>query len=437
MTDMGIQETIRFRENHCRRGIVYLPPGSVPDAVHPVDDIRGSASDRLEGRTIVLGITGSIAAVECVHLARELARHGARVVAAMTESATRILHPDAMWFATGEPPITKLTGDVEHVRWAGEREDRADLLLVAPATANTIGKMAHAIDDTPVTTFATTALGTGVPVIVAPAMHGTMWRHEGVLRNIQRLREMGVTIVHPREEERKAKLADVETIVAHCARALAPDGPLKGRTVVVVAGSTEEPIDRVRLLTNRSSGGLGRALAEEAFCRGADVIVLLGRHEVPPPPYVEVVPFTTVDSLAGATGDVPRDSAVVLAVAAVSDYRPKAPLRGKVSSGMPSLDLSLEPTPKVLPLLRSATPDATLVAFKLEVGLDDGQLVQVATSRLGKRVEDMVVANDMERVSADVHPAIIVRRGVDPVAFEGPKAGLAAAILDAVEAARG
>jgi phosphopantothenoylcysteine decarboxylase/phosphopantothenate--cysteine ligase len=404
--------------------------------VHPVDDIRGTRSSRLAGRTVVLGVSGSIAAVECVHLARELARHGARVIAAMTDAATRIVHPDAMWFATGEPPILSLTGDVEHVRWMGEREDRADLLLIAPATANTIGKVALAIDDTPVTTFATTALGTGVPVVVAPAMHGTMWRHEGVLRNIDLLREMGVHIVHPREEESKAKLADAETIVTHCIRALAEDGPLAGRRVLVVAGSTEEPIDRVRLLTNRSSGGLGVALAEEAFARGAEVTLLLGRHQVTPPPYIDVRAFTTVESLIQATEDVPDDTAVVLAVAAISDYRQGTQVRGKLASGKPELELRLEPTPKVLPALRSAAPDAILVSFKLEVGTDDEQLEDIARHRLVAGPMDIVVANDLERVSADHHPAVIVPAEGNVRFFEGPKTDLAAAVLDAVEACK-
>jgi phosphopantothenoylcysteine decarboxylase/phosphopantothenate--cysteine ligase len=401
-----------------------------------VDDIRGTKSKRLAGQTVVLGITGSIAAVECVHLARELARHGAHVVAAMTEAATRIVHPDSIWFATGEPPITRLTGDVEHVRWMGETEGRADLLLIAPATANTIGKVAHAIDDTPVTTFATTALGTGVPVLIAPAMHGTMWRHEGVLRNIALLEEMGVGIVHPREEERKAKLASPDSIVSHCARMLAPDGPLKGGKVVIIAGSTEEPIDRVRLLSNRSTGGLGIALAEEAFARGAEVIMLLGRHEVDPPEYVEVTPFASVESLMRATEDLPRDPVTVLTPAAIADYRLKAPIRGKVSSGMNKLELFLQPTPKVLPILRAHAPKATLVSFKLEVGLDDESLEKVALSRLGKGVEDIVVANDLERVGPDRHPALIVRQQTKTVRFDGPKTDLAAAVLDAVEAAR-
>ena len=125
------------------------------------------------------------------------------------------------------------------------------------------------------------------------------------LRNLESLRGMGFLIVQPREEERKAKLASAETIVAHCARALAPEGALNGRKVVVLAGSTEEPIDSVRLLSNRSSGALGRSLAEEAFARGADVSVLLGRHDVPPPPYVEVRRFTTVSSLLEATSGIP------------------------------------------------------------------------------------------------------------------------------------
>ncbi|UCC93327.1 MAG: bifunctional phosphopantothenoylcysteine decarboxylase/phosphopantothenate--cysteine ligase CoaBC [Thermoplasmata archaeon] len=402
--------------------------------MHPVDDIRGTRSNRLGGRTVVLGITGSIAAVECVHLARELARHGARVIATMTDAATRIVHPDALWFATGEPPILTLTGDVEHVRWMGDREDRADLLLVAPATANTIGKMALAIDDTPVTTFATTALGTGVPVVVAPAMHGTMWRHEGVLRNIESLRGKGVDIVHPKEEEKKAKLADVPTIVAHCIRAITGDGPLRGRRVLVVAGSTEEPIDRVRLISNRSSGGLGVALAEEAFARGAEVTMLMGRHTVDPPPYLDVVPFTTVESLMEAMDDVADDTAVVLAVAAISDYRQGTAVRGKIASGKPSLDLSLEPTPKVLPALRSAAPDAFLVSFKLEVGPSDEQLESIARQRLVAGPMDMVVANDLERVSADHHPAVIVPMDGNVRFFDGAKSELAAAILDTVEA---
>jgi phosphopantothenoylcysteine decarboxylase/phosphopantothenate--cysteine ligase len=435
---MVIRDVVWFRDNHPRphaRGSIILSTDStILWAVHPVDDIRGTTSRRLEGRTIVLGITGSIAAVECVHLARELARHGARVVAAMTQAAARIVHPDAIQFATGAPPILQLTGDVEHVRWAGETPGRADLLLIAPATANTIGKIAAGIDDTPVTTFATTALGTGMPVVLAPAMHGTMWDHPGVLRNVEALRGMGVDIVLPREEEGKAKLASPETIVAHCVRALAPAGPLKGRKVVVVAGSTEEPIDDVRLISNRSSGALGRALCEEAFMRGAHVLLLLGRHEVPPPPYVAVRAFTTVESLAEAAKAVPHDAVAVLAAAAVGDYGPARPHEGKVPSGKEEWEIRLVPAPKVLPVLRRAAPEAVLVSFKLEAGAGDGDLERIARDRLGRAVEDIVVANDIYRVTPGSHPAVIVVASeASAVPFSGTKAELAKAVLDAVE----
>jgi phosphopantothenoylcysteine decarboxylase/phosphopantothenate--cysteine ligase len=403
--------------------------------VHPVDDIRGTLSSRLEGRTIVLGVTGSIAAVECVQLARELARHGAKVIAAMTPAATKIIHPDAMWFATGERPVVELTGDVEHVRWAGDTEGRADLLLVAPATANTIGKIAHAVDDTPVTTFATTALGTGIPVVVAPAMHGTMWQHQGVPGNIELLRGMGVEIVQPREEEKKAKLADTETIVAHCVRALAPDGPLKGGRIIVLAGSTEEPVDRVRLLSNRSTGGLGRALAEEAFLRGAEVTVLLGRHEAPPPPYVEVSRFSTVDSLVDAVMKLPKDPTTILSAAAIADYRLETPREDKVPSGQEGLELRLSPAPKVLPALREAAPGALIVSFKLEVDVDDEGLEAIARARLERGIEDLVVANDLARVTPGNHPALIVAEGEETIRVAGSKADLASAVLDAVERA--
>ena len=139
---------------------------------HPTLWIQGQKSSFLAGKTIVLGVTGSIGAVRVVELARELIRNGAEVHAVMTEAATRILHPDALHYATGNPAITELGGRVEHVEFCGLK-GRADLLLIAPATANTIGKIAYGIDDTPVTSFATTALGSGVPVIVVPAMHGS------------------------------------------------------------------------------------------------------------------------------------------------------------------------------------------------------------------------------------------------------------------------
>ncbi|MDY7081521.1 MAG: flavoprotein, partial [Halobacteria archaeon] len=203
----------------------------------------------LEDKTIAIGITGSIAAVECVKLIHELRRRGAEVEAVMTDAARSIVHEWSIQFATGNPVVTEITGDVEHVELVGELESdfesfrdtdaKADLFLIAPSTANTVGKIANGIDDTTVTTFATTALGSDIPVLIAPAMHEPMYDHPGVIENLDKLEEWGIDIIPPKIEEDKAKLADREDIAMECERVLS-DSPLEGKKVVVTSGRTEE-----------------------------------------------------------------------------------------------------------------------------------------------------------------------------------------------------
>ena len=163
----------------------------------------------LTGKQIVVAVTGSIAAVEVVKLIHALKRRGAVVQAVMSAAATGIISPEALTYASGRETITRLTGKVEHVPYCGD-EGTADLLLIAPCTANTIGKIACGIDDTPVTTFVTTALGSEIPVLIVPAMHLSMYRHPALTDNIQRIREWGVEILNPRIEEGKAKFAENE-----------------------------------------------------------------------------------------------------------------------------------------------------------------------------------------------------------------------------------
>ena len=197
---------------------------SIAEKFHPTLWIQGQRSSSLAGKTIVLGVTGSIGAVRVVELARELIRNGADVHPVMTDAARHILHPDALHYATGNPVITELGGRVEHVEFCGLK-GRADLLLIAPATANTIGKIAYGIDDTTVTSFATTALGSGVPLMVVPAMHESMYRHPAVAENIVKLRSWGISIVGPKLEEGIAKIASNEEIVLEVERALGRKTP--------------------------------------------------------------------------------------------------------------------------------------------------------------------------------------------------------------------
>lgn len=160
--------------------------------MHPADEIRGVKSKRLAKKRIVLGITGSIAAVESVKLSREFIRHGAEIFPVMTHSATKIIHPDSLEFATGNKPIIELTGKTEHVSFCGRVKEPADLFIISPCTANTISKIAHGIDDTAVTTFATTAIGSDIPMLIVPAMHLSMYDHKIVQKNVLKCKEVGV-----------------------------------------------------------------------------------------------------------------------------------------------------------------------------------------------------------------------------------------------------
>jgi phosphopantothenoylcysteine decarboxylase/phosphopantothenate--cysteine ligase len=313
----------------------------------------------LNGKLVVVAVTGSIAAVEVVRLIHSLRRCGASVQAVMSPAATGIISPESLTYASGRPVITRITGMVEHVTYCGDGGS-ADLLLVAPCTANTISKIACGIDDTPVTTFVTTALGSGVPVLVVPAMHHSMYRHPAVRENLERIRSWSVGIVDPRVEEGKAKIADNETIVLWCERIMLGH-PLKGRRVLITSGPCREIIDDVRVLTTRSTGLMGRALALEAFRLGADVTVV-HRDAFP------CITNVPADSAAEMREAVHRcfstggGADIYISAAAISDFIPKK-FKGKIPSGKQTR-LELEPQPKLLDeVIRQWAP--LTVAFKL------------------------------------------------------------------------
>jgi phosphopantothenoylcysteine decarboxylase/phosphopantothenate--cysteine ligase len=383
----------------------------------------------LEGVNVALGVTGSIAAVRVVELAHELRREGATVRAVMTGSARGIVGPWAVEFATDAPPVTEITGRVEHVDLCG-REGWADVLLVAPATANTVGKVAGAVDDTPVTTCATTALGAGLPVVVAPAMHEPMYDHPGVLDALDRLESWGVDLVAPRLEEGKAKIATDEAIVTAVARATG-DRPLDGRRVVVTGGGTAEAIDPVRIVTNRASGRTGRAIARACHVAGADVtLVHAGVGDPPETPGVETVEVESTAELLEATLDAAADADALVASAAVGDFTVDERAE-KIRSGEP-VTLDLRPTPKVIEEVRAAHPDLPVVGFKLEPGADDEAMVAEARALADRAGLAMVVANDARALGGTETRALLVRPAGDPEVVEGSKADLGARIAAAL-----
>ncbi|AZH25562.1 bifunctional phosphopantothenoylcysteine decarboxylase/phosphopantothenate--cysteine ligase CoaBC [Haloplanus aerogenes] len=386
----------------------------------------------LEDTNVALGVTGSIAAVTVVELAHELRRQGASVRAVTTPSAQGIVHPWALQFATGHDPVTEITGAVEHVDLCG-REGWADVLLIAPATANTVGKIAAAVDDTPVTTCATTALGADVPVVIAPAMHEPMYDHPGVLDAIDRVESWGVDFVDPRIEEGKAKIASEEAIVTATARATTP-ATLADRHVVVTSGATTESIDPIRTLSNRASGRTGRAVARACYVRGADVTLV---HDGPDVPYADVRPVesaaemldATRSAIEGAGGNGPADALV--SAAAIGDFTVETASE-KIRSGEP-LTLELEPTPKLLDTIREAHPDLTMVGFKAETSGDDDAMIERAQD-LRDRVDlAFVVANDATMMGGDETRALFVRAD-EAATYTGSKTGLGARVAASLAA---
>ena len=218
-------------------------------------------SDILKDKKIVFCVTGSVAAIETPKVVRELKRMGAEVNCVMSDNAQQIIHPYVLEWASDNEVVTKITGKVEHVKLAGEVPDKADLILIAPATSNTIGKIANGIDDTPVTTVTTTAFGSDIPIVIVPAMHISMYNHSILQENIKKLKKHGVDFIEPRIDENEAKFPDTQKIINHIILKFTKKD-LKGKKILVTAGPTIEDIDAVRYISNKSSGKMGVWLAE-------------------------------------------------------------------------------------------------------------------------------------------------------------------------------
>lgn len=389
--------------------------------MHPAEEIFCEKSNKLRGKTIVIGITGSVAATECFATIRELIRHGATVIPAMSGSSLKIVTPESMEFASGNKAIVDLTGQAEHVSLLGEG-NQADMFLVYPATANTISKIACGIDDGTVTSMATVALGSGMSMAIVPAMHESMYRNPAVQRNIEDLIEWGVKFIGPHSDGVRAKVASRDEVVACVIKEMSKDD-LSGKRVLVIGGRSEEPLDSMRMITNRSTGLMAVNIAQRAFERGADVELWMGGSSVPLPEYIRTRRFETVSELIAMVDSVDHD--VVIVPAALADFAPKSPEKGKISSGK-SVKLTLDPVPKVLPFIRSKCDN--VIGFKAESGLSRDGLVEKARSRLMEYGLKAVIANDIDTAGKHTTNVILVTEDTDRD-ISGAKADVADAIL--------
>lgn len=385
----------------------------------------------LSEKKIVLCVTGSVAAIESPKIARELRRRGAKVFVVMTKSATHIVSPDVMRWASNNPVATFLDGRAQHVSLAGLNPEKADLILIAPSTANTIGKIAAGIDDTSVTTLVSTGFGSGIPIIVMPAMHASMYFHPIVKENIEKLKMKGVHFIEPKKEENKAKILDAKTI-ADTAEMILSEQDFKGKKILVTAGATIEEIDEVRFISNKSSGKMGKALAEQCFRRGAEATLLTSK-KFDLNPKIKQINFTSTEDLEKEIKKHKNLDAVFHS-AAVSDFKIKK-FKGKIKSGK-KIKLELIPNKKILPQLRNLFPKALIVGFKAEVYKSKKELEEIARKKLKECKLDFIVANDVSKnvFGSDSNEVLIVSEKNSKHLKRALKEKIANQILDEIKA---
>ena len=399
---------------------------------------------RFQGKTIVLGVTGSVAAYKAASLARRLMADGATVRVVMTRTAQRFVGPLTFEALTGHPVGVELfpVGDAEvgvggmgimpHLTLA----ESADLIAIAPASAHCVAKLAQGLADDLLSTL---VLAAECPLVVAPAMDGGMWTHLAVRDNVRTLRQRGVTVLEPgvgplaSGRTGKGRLPEEDAILAAIAGALHPVKDFKGRRVLITAGPTQEALDPVRFISNRSSGKMGWALAAAARDRGAEVVLVAGPTALPPIANVTVAPVVTSEDMRKEVIARFLDADVLIMAAAVADFRPVRPARGKIPKGHGPHTLALEPTPDILMDLPPRRAGQLVVGFAAETG----DLVARARVKLRRKGLDLIVANDVTEPGAgfgtDTNRATLLDRagGCEALPLMS-KLDLAHRILDAV-----
>jgi phosphopantothenoylcysteine decarboxylase/phosphopantothenate--cysteine ligase len=394
----------------------------------------------LDGRELILGVTGSIAAYKAVYLLRELTRAGARVTVCLSEHAREFVGPLTFRTLSGRPVLSNLFDPqsdeaVEHVALA----ERAEAVVIAPATANLLGKAAGGLADDFLTTL---LLAARCPVVMAPAMDGGMWDHPAVVANVATLRARGVTVLDPDAGalasglSARGRLPEIDVLVEAVRAALTPRRDLAGQRVVVTAGPTREPIDPVRYISNRSSGRMGYALAAAAARRGAQVTLVSGPTALTPPPATIFLPVQTAEEMREAVLQHAAGAALVIKAAAVADYRVRRPAEQKIK-GKRDLTLDLTPNPDILAEVARRATGAFIVGFAAETT----DVAANARAKLEAKGIDLLVANDVSRrdigFDAEENEVLLIDRwgGSRPLP-RMPKSAVADAILDEIQALR-
>lgn len=355
----------------------------------------------LNGKAILLGVTGGIAAYKAVDIASRLVKLGSEVNVIMTKNATLLVQPLTFRYISRNQVFTDMFAEPEN--WKPEHislADKADMLIIAPATANIIGKLAHGIADD---MLSTTALAARCPVLIAPAMNSHMYDNPILQGNIGILKGYGFEFIEPDYGllacgyEGKGRLAEPEKIVDRIKQILTLPKDLIGKTVLVTAGPTREALDPVRFISNKSSGKMGYAIAESALKRGAEVVLVSGPTSLNPPQNVNLVNVESAIQMRDEVVTYASKADIIIMSAAVSDYRPKEISQQKIKRGQTSMTIVLEENPDILAELgRNKNPDQILIGFSMETE----NLIENSKKKLEKKKADLIVANDVSKEGA-------------------------------------
>lgn len=355
----------------------------------------------LKGKTVLLGVTGSIAAYKIAYLASALKKLHAEVHVLMTKNATNFITPITFESLTGTKCLVdtfdrNFQFQVEHVSIA----KKADVVMIAPASANVIGKLAHGIADDMLTT---TIMACKCKKFISPAMNTNMFENPILQDNLKTLEHYGYKVIQPASgylacgDTGAGKMPEPETLLSYILREIAAEKDLEGKKVLVTAGPTQESIDPVRYITNHSSGKMGYALAKAAMFRGADVTLVSGPCSITPPPFVKVVPVVTAKDMFDAVTSVSAEQDIIIKAAAVADYRPKQVFDEKVKKQDKEMSIELEKTDDILKYLgEHRTPQQFLCGFSMETQ----NMIGNSRAKLGKKHLDMVAANNLKVAGA-------------------------------------
>jgi len=366
-------------------------------SVHPSRKIYESYSDILKGKRIIFGITGSVAAYKSPEIARELIRHGAEIIPVITKDGEKMIGKNLIWWATGVEPITAISGNLEHISLAGVMNEPADMMIILPSTTNTIAKLANGITDNAVSLIANSIMGKGIPLMVLCVAHIDLINSPANKKNLETLRNWGIKIIEPVIDEGKAKVPKLDDIIFDIMNGMS-NKDLNDMNIIVTGGPTREYIDKIRYITNGSSGRMGIEIARIAMINGANTKLLLGHSKLETPRSMRAKRVSTTDDMIKEMMKLLKDNpkSIVILSSAMADFTPEEPFEGKIKSGE-TVDIKLLPTNKLSNLIKKDFPDTKLVLFKAEWGVSKEVLIERAMLKMKNCNADLMIANDISR----------------------------------------